>query len=245
MASADVLQYEVERLAARVATLEREKAQLEAFAAVAAHELVEPLVMTEAYASILSERLHGPDHADSRQDLDALARGVARMRVLAESLLHEARSDDRELELKQVDVGAMVRDCVELLRPEIGARRAHVEVEDLPDVVAEEALLSGVFSNLLINALKYSPREGATIHIGGAREPAECRYFIDSEGPAIPFSERERIFELYQRGRDERRVSGAGLGLAICRRIVERHGGTIGVVSLNGSGNRFQFTLPA
>jgi signal transduction histidine kinase len=131
------------------------------------------------------------------------------------------------------------------MQPEIAARSAQVEVEELPDAVAEEALLNGVFANLLINALKYSPREGAIIHIGGVREPAGCRYFVDSEGPAIPFSERERIFDDFQRGRDERRVSGAGLGLAICRRIVERHGGQIGVVSHNGSGNRFHFTIPS
>ncbi|MGH2969767.1 MAG: sensor histidine kinase [Solirubrobacteraceae bacterium] len=240
-----VLEGEVERLSARVAQLEREKAQVEAFAAVAAHELVEPLIMTEAYASIVSDRLGEPEHADSRRDLHALSRGVSRMRLLAESLLHDARASGRQLERKPVDVTALVGDCIGLLQPEIASRDARIELGELPDAVGEEALLSGVFSNLLINALKYSPRRGAGIRVGGAREEAACRFFVESEGPTVPHEDRRRIFEIYQRGQGERRASGAGLGLTICRRIVERHGGEIGVVSVNGSGNRFFFTLPA
>ena len=134
---------EIERLAARVAELEREKAALESFAAVAAHELVEPLVMTEAYASIISDRLEGPEHADSRRDLDALSRGVSRMRLLVETLLHDARAARREVKRRPVDLGALLRDCVALLRPEIEARDARVEVGKLPAALGEESLLSG------------------------------------------------------------------------------------------------------
>lgn len=243
--SARVLEREVDRLAARVSQLEREKARMEAFAAIAAHELVEPLVMTEAYASIVSDRLSAPEHADSRRDLDALSRGVSRMRLLVESLLDDARASDRALDRQPVAVGEMVRDCLALLKPEIVARDAHVEVRELPDVPAEEALLTGVFSNLLVNALKYNPRKGATIVVGGLQDGDVCRYFVDSEGPPIPTEDRTRIFEPFNRGSGERRAGGSGLGLAICRRIVERHGGEIYVVPVNGSGNRFQFTLPA
>jgi signal transduction histidine kinase len=243
--SARALEREVDWLVARVSQLEFEKAQMEAFAAIAAHELVEPLIMTEAYASIVSDRLNAPEHAESRRDLEALGRGVSRMRLLAESLLHDARARDRALDLQPVVVGEMVRDCLALLRPEIVARNARVEVRELPDVPAEEALLTGVFSNLLVNALKYSPREGATIVVGGLHEGDVCRYFVDSEGPPIPIEDRTRIFEPFHRGSGERRAIGSGLGLAICRRIVERHGGEIHVVPVNGSGNRFQFTLPA
>jgi signal transduction histidine kinase len=238
------LEREVERLAARIAELELEKAQMEAFAAVAAHELVEPLVMTEAYASIISNRLTHPEHADSRRDLHALGRGVARMRLLAESVLHEARSSQRELARRPVDTSALVSDCLALLRPDIVARNARIEISELPEVAAEEALLNGVFSNLFINALKYSPRQGSLIRIWGEREHTVCRFSVESEGSPIPVEDRERIFELYQRGQGERRAGGAGLGLTICRRIVERHGGEIGVVPLNGSGNRFYFTIP-
>ena len=243
--SVPALEREVERLAAQVARLEREKAQVEAFAAVAAHELVEPLIMAEAYASIVADRLSPDEHADSRRDLDALGRGVARMRLLIESLLHEARSSERTLVRKPVDMSLLVGDCVALLQPEIASRDAQVELTELPHVLGEEALLSGVVSNLLINALKYSPRQGAGIRVGGVREQVACRFFVDSEGPTIPSDQRQRIFDAYQRGEGERRATGAGLGLAICRRIVERHGGEIGVVPINGTGNRFFFTLPS
>ena len=237
---------ELERLTVRVVQLEHEKADVEAFAAVAAHELVEPLVMAEAFAAIVSERLTGAEHADSRRDLDTLGRGMARMRLLAESLLYEARSSERELQLRPVSMAQVARDCIRLLRPEIDARGAVLEVGELPDALGEPILLSGLMSNLLVNALKYSPREGARIQVNGAREDGVCRFTVDSEGPAIAPEARARIFEAYERGPGERRVVGAGLGLAISKRIVQRHGGEIGVTDVDGgSGNRFHFTLPA
>jgi len=146
---------------------------------------------------------------------------------------------------RPVRLNPLVADCLALLAPEIEAREAHVEVAELPDAIADEALLGGVFGNLLINALKYSPRLGARITIGGAAEPGRCRYWVDSEGPVIAADDRTRIFTSFQRGRDERRANGAGLGLSICQRIVTRHGGEIGVQPLGDEGNRFYFTLPS
>ncbi len=238
-----VLQLEIDRLSARVEELERERDQIEAFAAVAAHELVEPLVMTEAYTSIISDRLDGPEHAASRADLQALGRAVARLRRLTESVLHDARSRSG-LDRHSVDVDALVADCVVLLGPEIEARDARLQVDALPDAVGDEALLGGVFTNLLVNALKYSPRRGASIRIGGEDQLDGPRYFVDSEGPTITDDDRARIFDSFQRGRDERRAHGAGLGLSICRRLVHRHGGEIGVEPVADGGNRFFFTIP-
>lgn len=239
------LEDEVRRLSERVAALEDEKAALEGFAAVAAHELVIPLVMTESYAAIVSDRLEGDEHADVRADLAALGRGAARARVLVETLLHDARSSERALARRPVDLNIVVRECVALLGPEIQARGASVEVADLPVVFGEEPLLNGVFVNLIINALKYSPRQDGAIRVGVERELGQWRFIVSSEGPTIPQEDRERIFEPFHRSRQERRERGAGLGLAICRRIIERHGGTIGVTAANGSGNSFYFTLPA
>jgi signal transduction histidine kinase len=239
----DVLASQVERLSARIAALEEEKAALEGFAAVAAHELVVPLVMAESYAAIVSDRL--ADDVQSRRDLDALSRGAARARLLVEMLLHDARASERPLQRRPVDLAVVVRECVALVGPEVTARGARIEVADLPTVFGEEPLLRSVFTNLIFNALKYSPRQGGTIEVGVNRELTEWRFFVRSEGPTIPLEDRERIFEPFNRARLERRESGAGLGLAICRRIVERHGGTIGVTSANSSGNAFYFTLPA
>ena len=242
--STAALRLEFDRLNARVLQLEREKADLEAFAAVAAHEMVEPLVMAEAFATIVSERLRGPEHGDSRRDLDTMSRGMARMRLLAESLLHEARSSEHELELRPVSMRRIANDCLDLLDPEIVARSARVEIGELPDVLGDDTLIGGVMSNLLSNALKYSPRQAPQIRITGERLDGVCRFAVDSDGPAIPPEARGRIFEAYERGPGERRAVGAGLGLAICKRIVLRHGGDIGVTDAESGGNRFQFTLP-
>jgi light-regulated signal transduction histidine kinase (bacteriophytochrome) len=240
-----MLEREAERLSARVAQLERENAALEAFAGVAAHELVEPLVITEAYATMISERLLEDEHAESRRDLATVARTVARTRLLLEALLHDARSADEHIGDGRVDLGAVVCDCLDLLETEIAAREAGITVGELPTVAGHEALLNGLFTNLLMNALKYSPRSGAEIAVASTREGQTWVISVDSEGPTIPVEDRERIFHPYQRGTGERRARGAGLGLSICRRIVERHGGRIGVTPAPGGGNRFFFTLPA
>jgi light-regulated signal transduction histidine kinase (bacteriophytochrome) len=240
-----MLEREIERLSARIADLEREKASVEAFAALAAHELVEPLVMTEAYAAMVSDRLDERQHAESLRDLDALSRSAVRVRLLVETMLHDARTTGRNLRLEEVDLNVLVADCVAMLMPQIVARGARIEIGELPVVRGEEALLTGVFTNLLANALKYGRREGSLIRVSARTENGDWRFAVDSEGPTIPVEDRERIFEPFNRGTGERRSRGAGLGLAITRRIVERHGGRVGVTATNGSGNSFFFTLPA
>lgn len=235
---------EATRLSARVEQLEREKAALEAFAGIAAHELVEPLVITEAYATMVAARLDEEEHADSRRDLAALTRTVSRTRLLLEALLNDARTSGTHLPGGDVDLGVLVEECLCLLEAEIEARGAAVTVGELPVVMGNEALLNGLFTNLLMNALKYSPRNGTEIAVNALRNRSEWRIWVDSDGPTIPEEDRGRIFRPYERGSGERRARGAGLGLAICRRIVERHGGGIGVVPAPNGGNRFYFTLP-
>jgi signal transduction histidine kinase len=205
-------------------------------------------VITEAYAAMISQRLDDADdaiHVDSRRDLAALSRTVARTRLLLEALLQDARSVDHIPVRRPVELAALVAGCVETLQVEIDARDARLHVGELPTVEGDESLLNGLFTNLLMNALKYSPREGAEISVQSSLDGTAWEISVDSEGPVIPPDDRKRIFEPFQRGTGERRARGAGLGLAICRRIVERHGGVIGVVPSPSGGNRFFFTLPA
>jgi signal transduction histidine kinase len=228
---------EVARLYERVEELER-------YAAVVAHELLTPLVMIDAYASTLAERLDDGRHPDEQRDLLAVRRAAARTRVLAETLLYHARGDGRALQARELDLDPVLSECLIVLAPEIHARRAEVEVGALPVVRGEEPLIGAVFTNLIGNALKYGPRVGATIRVAAEREPTAWRFVIHSQGRTIPPEERERIFAPFERGRGERRVEGGGLGLAICRQIVERHGGRIGVADVDGE-TVFEFTLPA
>jgi signal transduction histidine kinase len=238
------LEARVKALEDENAVLEAEKAALEGYAALAAHELVTPLVIAESYASMVAERLDGPEHEASRFDLHSLMRSVSRARRLIESLLHDARASRRPLVMRAVDLDGVVRDIVADLRHDIDERQARVEISPLPQVIGDEALLASVFSNLIVNALKYSPRQDGTIAVTASREPHEWRFAVWSGGPPIAPEDRERIFEAYNRGHAERRERGLGLGLAIARRIVERHGGIIGV-SAEPDGNQFFFTIPA
>jgi signal transduction histidine kinase len=236
---------EIGRLHARIAQLEREKAANDAILAAAAHELLTPVIMIDACVTTVAERLDGEHHAESRRDLEAVHRGAARTRLLVETLLNDVESQGRELRRRRIDPNLVVRECLALLAPEIRTRGVNVQVGELPRVRGEEPLISAVFSNLLVNALKYGPRERGTILVDAAPEETGWRFSVQSQGPMIPVADRERIFERYHRGRSERRAQGSGLGLAICRSIVERHGGQIHVTASRSGDNRFSFTLPA
>lgn len=236
---------EIARLRERVSELEREKAEVEEFAAVAAHELLTPVVMIDACAATVSDRLdHDSRNADSLHDLDVLRRGCMQSRLLVESLLHHAAVQGHPVQARRVELDALVADCLALLGPEIRARAARVEVAPLPVVEAERPLICVVYMNLLVNALKYGPRRDAAIRVDAAREDAMWRLGVQSEGQVIPAEERASIFEPHRRRFGERRTRGSGLGLAICRQIVERHGGEITVdPAPDDSGNHFSFTL--
>ena len=232
---------EVARLLDRIADLERERPGLERFAAAAAHELLTPVIMIDAYAVMICERLDPDLDADSLRDLDALRRVAARSRALAEAMLHHARSP--ELQRRTVELDDVLRESLALLAPEIRSRGVEIQVGDLPRLSVEEAMIGAVFTNLLMNALKYGPREAPRISVRAARESAGWRVLVESTGPPIAAQDRDRIFAPYQRGEGERRARGSGLGLAICREIVERHGGRLGLDVLDGR-NAFSFTLP-
>jgi signal transduction histidine kinase len=234
---------ELEHLRRRIDELEREKESLEAFAAVAAHELLQPLILAEAYVALVSERLDD-EHADSVRDLESLARGARRGRMLVETLLYDARTDATALNREPTDLNVVVSDCLTMLQVDLEAIQVDVRVEQLPVVSANEALIAGVYKNLLLNAIKYAPRSGSMILIGSEADNGSVRLFVQSDGAPIPEDERDAIFEPFVRGQGDRRARGSGLGLAVCRSIVERHGGHMGVAAGVPEGNRFYFTLP-
>jgi signal transduction histidine kinase len=241
----EVLEHELRRLSARVEQLEHERGQLEDFAAMAAHELLKPLLMNESYASIISDRLGDALDFDTREDLEAMIRVSSRVRGLVEALLVDARESNRPLHTERVDLADVLHDCLRMLELEIRSREIEIEIAPMPVVEGDPALLSGVFNNLLINALKYGPRLGGVIRISADPAGSGWTFGVQSDGPALPEEARDLIFDAWQRGPGERRARGAGLGLAIVRHIVERHGGQVGVTSPSDSSNRFYFTLPS
>ena len=237
-------QYAVVTLLERVDALEHEKEALERFAGMAAHELLEPLVMAEAYGTLLADEVGDHLAAQARADLENLLRGASRMRLIVETLLHDARSSGQPLQRRPVDLGQIVREAIGLLRHEIRAHDATLKVRPLPVVQGDAVLLGGVLKNLLLNAIRYGPRAGGQVEIRARRIRDSWRIGVSSQGTTIAPEDRQRIFDAFYRGKHERETHGTGLGLAICRSVVERHDGQIGVEPLRPHGNRFYFSLP-
>jgi len=234
---------ELRQLRMRVRRLQREKAELERFAAMAAHEVLMPLIVSEASAKAVRERTgHGID-LDSRRQLDGIVLATSRARLLVEALLGGARDPHRGVRHEAVDLTDLLHECLELLTPQIEARGARVTAHSLPVVEGDPTLLRAVLGNLLGNAVKFAPSRGH-VRIWASRSRDGWVISIDSAGPAIAPEERNSIFEPWRRGRGKSGVRGYGLGLALARHIVERHGGTVGVVTADPGANRFYFTLP-
>jgi signal transduction histidine kinase len=229
------------RLRADVERLTNDRVELGALAAFVAHELIQPLLHAEAVARALSEAGRALGAAG---DLDAFRSGTARARRLAEALLRDAQTGERRLERRPVDTHRLAEETAMLLAPQIADRDVDVEIGALPEVRADPVLLGGVFMNLFTNALKYGPRSGGRIRVGAEREAAAWRFRVASAGRPIDPAERDRLFRPFVRGTAERQEPGSGLGLALCRRIVERHGGEIGLRPLPGWGNAVEFTVP-
>ena len=173
-----------------------------------------------------------------------LGRAASRLRRLVEMILHDARSSADVLRSENVDLLAVAQEVVGLHSHQIATQGVTVDVAPLPSVRGDEALLGSVVSNLLSNALKHGPRGGGRIEIRAERKQEHWHVIIGDDGPHILEADRARIFEPFQQSPRGHRSRGAGLGLAICKRIVERHGGTIGVAA-GDRGNEFFFTLPA
>lgn len=238
------LRERVASLEAELASTRRHASELEELSAMAAHELVKPLVLGEATVTSILERSSARLDIATQEDLLRIVRASARVRLLVEVLLTEAAERRGPLPLHHVDMTEVVADCLELLRADISAKHARIDVDPLPVVTANRTLLNGAMGNLIANAIKYGPESG-TIHISAARTGSCWTFEVESAGRPIMQRDSKRIFQPWERVRGDRRVArGAGLGLAIVRRIVERHGGEVGVTALK-RGNRFYFTLPA
>ena len=237
----------VNNLAARVAALEEENQALRAFAAQAAHELAQPLLVAEAYAGLACAELR-PDQAEIRDMLQRLGRSAMRARLLVDALLLDNVQARGARQNRPVDLAIALDSALELLAPDIRSTGTTVEYELLPVVPGDEASLVAVMRNLLANAIRYGPvGPSATIRVSAEQLEDEWAISVDSRGPELTERERERIFEPFSRGRGRRRVPGVGLGLGltICRNVVERHGGRLWATTTpEGDGNRFTFTLP-
>src|SRR3954464_7885945 len=177
---------EIARLRTRVTELEREKEAVERFAAMAAHELLTPVVLMDACAATVCDRLNGDGHAEAREELGVLRRGAAQSRLLVETLLHHAAFQGCPLDRGPVALWPLVSDCVAVLAPEIRRHATTVEVGPLPRLAVEERLIGAVFMNLRTNGRKSGPRHGGTIATTAVRMGRAWELGVKSEGEPIP-----------------------------------------------------------
>jgi PAS domain S-box-containing protein len=224
----------------------RSNADLQRFAALAAHDLAEPLRTIGGFADLLQRRYAGELPAEAVPFLEQIVSGVSRMNALIEALLGYARAGELPPGEQYVALEPVVLAVLNDLQAAIDATRAEVKV-DVPteaEVRAGEYGLALVLQNLISNALKFSIGPAPAVAVAARAREAMWRISVRDYGPGIADADIETIFEPFQRGTDSD-APGSGLGLTTCRRIVERHGGSMGVESRPGEGSEFWFTLPA
>lgn len=239
-----------ERTAALTAStrdLERSNAELEQFAYVVSHDLRQPLRMVASYLTLLERRLGGSLDEECRTFMAFAVDGAKRMDALIMGILEYARVGRRQVPFEEVPLADVIRDVTTDLSSAISAADGTLGVApDLPSVRGNRIELTRLFENLLGNALKYRAADRPSeIEVGWRREGAECAIWVRDNGIGIAPADHDRAFGIFQRLVPDRAYEGTGIGLAVCRKIVEHHGGRIWIESDIGLGSRFFVALPA
>ncbi len=227
--------------------LRRSNRDLEQFAYVASHDLRQPLRMVNSYLTLIERRLTSLLDADTRQFIDFARDGARRMDGMIRDLLDYARVGRDGGEAEAIDLAEAVADALRNLQVAIAETNAEVTVTPgLPVISGNRSELVRLFQNLIGNALAYrAPDRPIRVTVSVRREAGDWVVSVRDNGVGIPDDQLERIFLVFQRLHGREHSEGSGIGLAVCRRIVEHHGGRIWVQSVEGEGSAFQFTLPA
>jgi PAS domain S-box-containing protein len=224
--------------------LMRSNAELQQFAYVASHDLQEPLRMISSYTQLLMRRYGDRFDKEAKEFMDYVVDGAARMKQLIEDILAYSRIGTRGRDFRTVQSEAAFGKALVNLRGAIEAAGAKVTHDPLPAVEADEAQLAQLFQNLIGNALKFAGEEPPHVHVSAAQQPNSWEFAVRDNGIGIDPQYFERIFMVFQRLHGKSEYPGTGIGLAICKKVVDRHGGRIRVESQPGRGSTFFFTLP-
>ncbi|SEH11168.1 4TM region of histidine kinase [Natronorubrum sediminis] len=234
-----------------VARLERSNQQLEAsnerleqFAYAASHDLQEPLRMVSSYLQLIERRNDDLD-AETEEFLEYAVDGADRMRRVIDGLLRYSRVETEGAPLEPIDLETVFEDVCDDLSVKIAECDGEVTADDLPHVDGDEGQLRQLLGNLIRNALEYSGEEPPSVHVTAERNGTDWHVSVSDDGIGIVPDDQEQIFEMFHRLHTHEEHEGTGLGLALCERIAERHGGAIQVDSTPGSGSTFTVTLPA
>ncbi|APW99532.1 histidine kinase [Halobiforma lacisalsi AJ5] len=228
-----------------VADLEESNERLEQFAYAASHDLQEPLRMVSSYLQLIERRYGDELDEDGEEFLEFAVDGADRMRSMIDGLLQYSRVETQGSEFEPVDLENVLDDVREDLRMKIEESDAKITAESLPRVTGDEEQLRQVFQNLLSNAIKYSGEGPPKVHISAGRNGTDWTVSVSDNGIGIDPKDQDRIFEVFEGLHAADDYTGTGIGLAVCERIIERHGGEIWVESEPGEGSTFSVTLPA
>jgi signal transduction histidine kinase len=234
-----------EQMLARYAEeLERSNAELEQFAYVASHDLQEPLRMVASFTQLLGRRYRGKLDQDADEFIGYAVDGANRMQHLINDLLAYSRVGIRSKPLVPTDCNAVFKQARDNLAKAVEETSTVIYQDPLPMVLGDEVQLLQVFQNLIANAIKFRGAEPPQIQVTADRQESERVFAIRDNGIGIAPEHQGRIFSIFQRLHQRSEYPGTGIGLAICKKIVERHGGRIWVESQPDKGSTFYFSIP-
>ena len=224
--------------------LEATNKELEEFAYIASHDLQEPLRTLAFFSDSLKNSLGGTLSGDNRRDLDFITEASGRMQQLVQDLLSLSRAGRADMKRSPVQLTACVKAATTALAKRIAETHAQVEIEELPEVVGDKTLLTQLFQNLIGNAIKFNESDSPRVWVRAERGEAGWRVSVKDNGIGIKPEYARKIFTPFKRLHGRSKYEGTGIGLAICRKVVQRHDGQIWVDSTPGEGSHFQFEIP-
>ncbi|HOO56755.1 MAG TPA: PAS domain S-box protein [bacterium] len=225
--------------------LTRSNKELEQFAYVASHDLQEPLRMVSSYTQLLGRRYKDKLDNDANEFIEFAVDGATRMQRLINDLLAYSRVTTRGGPMEEIDTNTALAEALANLGALINETDAVITKDDMPRIPADYSQLVQVFQNLVGNAIKFKGDEPPRIHVSAELKDGRWEFSVSDNGIGIESEYKDRIFVIFQRLHAKSAYSGTGIGLALCKRIVERHGGKIWFESEPGKGSVFNFTLPA
>jgi PAS domain S-box-containing protein len=226
------------------AKLNESNKELEKFAYVASHDLQEPLRMVTSYVQLLQKRYKGKLDADADEFINYAVDGVSRMRNLIEDLLIYSRISSRKLKKESVDTGEVVSEIISQINKEYNLTNHSIKFSGLPVVNADKYQMRQLFYHLLSNSVKFNNQPTPLVEIKCSERGNEFVYSVSDNGIGIEKQYLERIFEAFQKLHNHKEYPGSGIGLTVCKKIVELHGGKVSVESEPLKGTIIRFTLP-